>query len=142
LLNADYVDTQDQFKPDQNTSLIRVNGKFWAFGQFTRYIRPGYRIIGIGDSNSIAAYDSESHKLVFITVTGDAQQTIQYDLSMFKAVGETAQVIATTTAPETGIPDWKQHVEVVRLGGGGARNLTFTLYPRSVYTFLIGNVSS
>ena len=142
LLNADYVDTQDQVRPGQNTSLIRVNLKFWVFGQFTRYIRPGYRIIGIEDLNSIAAYDPASHKLVFVTVTGDTQQTVRYDLSTFKAVGETAQVVATTTAPEIGIPDWKQHVEGVRLDGKGARHLTFTLYPRSVYTFVIENVLS
>lgn len=141
-LNADYVDTQDQVRPGQSTSLIRVNLKFWVFGQFTRYIRPGYRIIGIEDSNSIAAYDPDSHKLIFVTVTGDTQQTVQFDLSAFKAVGETAQVVATTTAPENGIPDWKQHVEGVRLDGKGVRNLTLTLYPRSVYTFVIENVLS
>lgn len=142
LLNASYVDTEDQVNPDEYTSLIRVNRKFWVFGQFTRYIRPGYRIIGIADSNSVAAYDAECHKLVFVTVTGDAQQAIQYDLSMFKAVGETAQVVATTTAPEVGIPDWKQHAEVVRLDGKGTRSFVFTLYARSVYTFVIENVSS
>ena len=142
LLNANYFDTQDQVRSDQYTTLIRVNRKFWVFGQFTRYIRPGYRVVGMGDSNSVAAYDPDSHKLVFVVVTGDTQQTVQYDLSMFKAVGETAQVVATTTAPETGIPDWKQHVEVVRLDGKGARSLTVSLYPRSVYTFLIQNVSS
>ena len=142
LLNANYFDTQDQVRSDQYTTLIRVNRKFWVFGQFTRYIRPGYRVVGMGDSNSVAAYDPDSHMLVFVVVTGDTQQTVQYDLSMFKAVGETAQVVATTTAPETGIPDWKQHVEVVRLDGKGARSLTVSLYPRSVYTFLIQNVSS
>ena len=142
LLNANYVDTQDQFKPDQNTSLIRVNRKFWVFGQFTRYIHPGYRIIGIEDSHSVAAYDPDSHKLVFVTVTGDTQQTVQYDLSMFKAVGETAQVVATTTAPGTAIPDWKQHAEKVRLDGKVTRSLTRTLYARSVYTFVIETVST
>jgi galactan endo-1,6-beta-galactosidase len=142
LLNANYVDTHDQSKPDEYTSLVRVNRKFWVFGEFTRYIRPGYRIIGIGDANSVAAYDPALHKLVVVTVTGDTEQTMKYDLSMFKTIGETAQVIATTTAAETATPDWKQHVEVVHLDSKEAKSFTIRLYPRSVYSFLVEKVST
>jgi galactan endo-1,6-beta-galactosidase len=142
LLNANYVDTQDQAKPDEYTSLVRVNRKFWVFGQFTRYIRPGCQIISIGNANSVAAYDPTLHKLVFVTVTAGSEQTIKYDLSLFKTAGETVQVIATTTAPDTATPDWKQHLEVAQLDGKEAKSLTMRLYPRCVYTFVVEKVST
>lgn len=140
LLNANYVDTHDRVEPGKETWLIRLNRKFWVFGQFTRYIRTGYHLIGIGDENSVAAYDATSRKLVFITVTGDDSRTVKYDLSRFKTVGETAQVIATTTAPSEAVPDWKQHMDIVRFANKEPRTITISLYPKSVYTFVIEKV--
>lgn len=141
LINADYVDTHDHVEHGKETSLIRVNRKFWVFGQFTRYIRPGYHMIGVGDVKSVAAYNAVSRKLVFITTTGDDARTVRYDFSKFKAVGETAQVIATTTAPGDAVPDWKQHIDFVRFVNTAPKTFTISLYPKSVYTFLIEKVS-
>src|SRR5260370_19823827 len=88
---------------------------FYVYGQFTRYVRPGCQLIGIDEPNSIAAYDRGSHKLVIVKVTDDAPETTQLDLSSFSAVGDTVQLIATTTAPGAEVPDWKQHMEAVKI---------------------------
>ena len=100
------LDTHGQVKPDTKSSLVRVNRKFWVFGQFTRYIRPGYRIIGIGDSNSVTAYDIKSHKLVFVTATGD-----------------------------DAVAEWKQHVDVFGFVSTEPKALIISLYAKSAYTF-------
>src|ERR1019366_10704581 len=83
LLNANYVDTDDQFRAKETTSLVRVNRKFYVYGQFTRYLRPGYRMLKV-DDDSIAAFDPVKRNLVIIKVTGSSQNSVRYDLSRFK----------------------------------------------------------
>jgi galactan endo-1,6-beta-galactosidase len=137
LINANYVDTHDRLTAEK-TPLVRVNRKFYVYGQFTRYVRPGYQLIGIDDSNSVAAYDRGSHKLVIVKVTGDAPETAQLDLSSFSVVVDTVQLIATTTAPDAGVPDWKQHREEVKIESRGDQRLVAVrLHPKSIYTLVI-----
>ena len=137
LINANYIDTRDQMSA-KKTLLVRVNRKFYVYGQFTRYLRPGYQLIGIDEPSSIAAYDRGSHKLVIVKVTGDAPETAKLDLSSFSVVGDTGQLIATTTAPGGGVPDWKQRIETVKIENRGDQRLvTAHLYPNSIYTFAI-----
>jgi galactan endo-1,6-beta-galactosidase len=136
LLNANYVDTQDQPRANP-TPLVRVNRKFFVYGQFTRYLPPGYHLIGIADPNSVAAYDRASHRLVIVKVTADAGQTAILDLSGFYATARTIQVIATTTAPGDSVPDWKQHKEILTIEKReGQKSAEAHLYPKSVYTFI------
>jgi len=141
LINADYVDTHD--KPSsENTPLVRVNRKFYVYGQFTRYVRPGSELIAVDDANSVAVYDRSSRKLVVVKVTGDIPEEETLDISRFSAVGESVQLIATTTAPASGVPDWKQHVESVKIENRAGQKLVSTrLHPRSVYTFVIEGCS-
>ncbi len=141
LVNAKYVDTGDRTKVDIDTPLVRVNRKFYVYGQFTRYLRAGFHMIDIPEENSIAGYDSVSHKLVVITVTGNDPTRIEYDLSRFSMVGNTMREIVTTTAPGNGIPDWQQHAEAIALTNASKNSFSSHLYPKSVYTFLVENVS-
>jgi galactan endo-1,6-beta-galactosidase len=136
LINANYVDTRDQPSP-QKTVFVRANRKFFVFGQFTRYLRPGYQLIGIDDPKSVAAYDPTSHGLVIIKITGDAAESAQFDLSKFSSSPDTVQVLATTTNPGGNIPDWKQHNETLGLTGGSVQ---MNLLPKSVYTFVMQGV--
>jgi galactan endo-1,6-beta-galactosidase len=137
LINANYIDTQDQ-PNTQKTPLVRVNRKFYVYGQFTRYLRPGFRLIGIEDPTSIAAYDRVSHKLVVVKVTGDRRETINLDVSNFAPAGDTVQLIATTTQAGGGLPDWRQHFETVQIMNRGDHKLIpAQLYPKSIYTFVV-----
>jgi galactan endo-1,6-beta-galactosidase len=140
LINASYMDTHDRPSP-QKTPVVRVNRKFFVLGQFTRYLRPGYHLIEVKDPRSIAAYDPISRRLVIVKVTGAAAEQIQFDLSKFSSVADTIQVLATTTTPDGNVPDWKQHSEALRLTGGAEQRFIQTsLYPKSVYTFVIQGV--
>src|SRR5260370_821831 len=98
LINANYIDTHDQASAEK-TPLVRVNRKFYGFGQFTRYVRPGYHLISIDEPNSIAAYDRGSHKLVIVKVTGEAPEIGKLDMSTFSVVRDTVQLIPPTTPP-------------------------------------------
>jgi galactan endo-1,6-beta-galactosidase len=137
LINANYLDTHDQPSADK-TPLVRVNRKFYVYGQFTRYLRPGCRIIDMDDPSSIAAYDRQAQKLTVIKVTGEVPERTKLDLSTFSLLGNEVQLIATTTAPGGTVPDWKQHVEMVRIDKTGKEpGVTVQLYPKSIYTFII-----
>ena len=136
LMNATYVDTHDRPSAEE-TPLIRVNRKFFVFGQFTRYVEPGCELIAIGDENAIAAYCRNSHTAVVVKVTSDAPEKIRLNLSGIARTRDTVLAIATTTAPGSGTPDWKQHKELLTVKK--IRGQSFTdahLYPKSVYTFV------
>ena len=137
LINANYIDTHDRPTP-QPSPLVRVNRKFFVFGQFTRYLRPGYHLIEVSDPSSIAAYEPNSHRLVIVKVTADAVEQIQFDMSKFSSARDAIQVLATTTTPGGSVPDWKQHKEMLKLAKGAERRFAQTnLYPKSVYTFVM-----
>lgn len=83
MIHADFTGANDY-------SLTKA---YYAFGQFTKFIQPGYKFIGsnIGgesDNNTLAAYDEDSHTAVFVikhnaTDPGD----YVFDLSKFASVG-------------------------------------------------------
>lgn len=79
-------------------------------------------------------------KLVIITVIGDAEESVKYDLSRFKSIGASVRRIATTMAPSSEVPDWKQHIDRLPLEAGNQKSFTSTLYPKSIYTFVVSNV--
>jgi galactan endo-1,6-beta-galactosidase len=75
----------------------RVTKKFYAFEQFTRFLRPGCQIIDCGDTNSVASYDPASKTLAIVTVnTGPADFEETFDLSSFAKTGTAAQCYRTS----------------------------------------------
>ena len=80
-----------------------VNPKYYVLAQFTRHIRPGMRIIGSGDANSVAAYDPVARKLVIVTTNYGTGQWINYDLSKFATVtGSGGTALVGRWATQTG----------------------------------------
>jgi hypothetical protein len=76
-----------------------------------------------------------------MTVTGATEKAVNYDLSKFRSVGEAVQQVVTTTAPgSSGVPDWKQHAETLRLERTAQKVLRTNLHPKSVYTFVFQDV--
>lgn len=137
FINAKYVNTHDRTSAEK-TPLVRINRKFLVYGQFTRYLRSGYHMIGIEDPNAIAAYSRSLHQLVFVVVTGQTAESLTFGLSNFSSVDDKAREIATTTAPGIGVPDWRAHVETLAIKKQGSRYLLAArLYPKSIYTFVI-----
>ncbi len=50
---------------EHDNNEIILTQKYYAFGQFSRYILPGYTIIS-AYNGAMAAYDSDGKKLVFV----------------------------------------------------------------------------
>lgn len=59
--------------------------KYYGFGQFTRYIRPGYTILASSDS-TLCAYDPDEQKAVIVAINDKADaQTMQFNLGRFQS---------------------------------------------------------
>ncbi len=75
--------------------------RYYAMANYSRFIRPGYQIIGSGDPNTLAAYEPSSGTLVLVTTNDTEEDTyLAYDLSNFTGVGGTVQAYRTSDAED------------------------------------------
>ncbi|MHA7582338.1 RICIN domain-containing protein [Paenibacillus vandeheii] len=80
------------------TTSYTVNQKYYVMGNYSKFIRPGTKIIGMSDANTLAAYDAASGKVVLVTTNSDSSDTaVTYDLSQFTSVESSAQVYRTSS---------------------------------------------
>ena len=120
---------------DHDNSEIILTQKYYAFGQFTRYIRPGYTIIS-GSDNSVAAYDSKGKKLVIVIInTAGSEKTVDVNLTSFSQVGNKVSVIRTSGSVSTG-EKWAELDPITPYGKG----FNAVLKPNSVTTYIVDGV--
>lgn len=68
---------------DHDAKELLLGKKYYGFGQFTRYILPGYCIIKSGE-NTLAAYDPKEGKVVIVAMNPDQKDAVWgFDLSDF-----------------------------------------------------------
>ncbi|MDH4390827.1 MAG: RICIN domain-containing protein [Aquabacterium sp.] len=96
LVNGQYQAPADETSPTRAQPLWMYT-KYHVFAQFTRFLRPGYKIIGSTDGRTVVAHDAVGRKLVLITLNEGPARTIRYDLSRFASVGTAAATVTTTT---------------------------------------------
>ncbi len=114
------------------TQDIELTKKYYAFGQYTKYIRPGYTIIESGD-NTVAAYDKKTGKIVIVAVNANGKdKSCRFDLSDFANVGSSVQVIRTSGDLETG-ENWAKLSDIKT----NDKCFTANLLANSITTFVI-----
>lgn len=94
LLNTHFGKSPED--PRRGTG-TRANGKYWVMAQFTRFVRPGMRVLGSSDDKTVCAYDDVAHVLVCVTVNFGKDQWITIDLRGMKACGGTGSCTYTNT---------------------------------------------
>lgn len=52
-----------------------VTKQYYALGQYTRYLKPGYQIIETGDENMVAALSEKKDRLVLIVINEKLEET-------------------------------------------------------------------
>ncbi|MBR5301495.1 MAG: hypothetical protein IKU38_01500 [Clostridia bacterium] len=120
---------------DHDRESIILTQKYYAMGQFSRYIHPGSRIIPCTNS-VIAAYDQTRGELAIVAVqAGAGERTLTLDLSAFSGTGAQAQAIRTSGSMANG-EHWAQ-LPPVSISGG---KMTATLKGHSITTFIIPDV--
>ncbi|HAG12331.1 MAG TPA: alpha-L-arabinofuranosidase [Ruminococcus sp.] len=81
---------------DHDKDTIVLTKKYYCFGQYTRYIRPGMIMLNSSDS-TMAAYDKQNHQLVIVAYnTGGSANNMTFDLSQFDTVGAAANIVRTS----------------------------------------------
>lgn len=58
-----------------------VAKQYYGYKNFTRFVRPGYRIIASGDTQTLAAYDPGSQQLILVTCNDDASALAQLPMT-------------------------------------------------------------
>ncbi|MFE6076809.1 RICIN domain-containing protein [Paenibacillus sp. NPDC057886] len=115
------------------TTSYTVNQKYYVMGNYSKFIRPGYKIIGMSDANTLAAYDAASGKVVLVTTNSDSSDTaVTYDLSQFTSVGSSAQVYRTSSTEKL------QQLTNINIQN---KKFTATAKAGSVTTYVISGVT-
>lgn len=110
---------------------ILLSQKYYCFGQFTRYIRPGMTVMPI-DKLTVGAYNKDEQRLVIVAVNDKSKEkTLCLSLEEFSPES-TAEVIRTSGSIEAG-EHWAP-VENQKLDG---KAITAYLRPYSITTFII-----
>ncbi len=116
---------------DHDNNRIILTKKYYAMGQFSRYIRPGMTMLKCS-GNCMAALDTKNNKLVIVaTNDGSSDKDMVFDLSGFDNAGTSAQAIRTSNSE-----NWKD-IGRINVSGGA---LSVTLAKQSVTTFIIDGV--
>ncbi|MFI6321669.1 glycoside hydrolase [Nonomuraea sp. NPDC050556] len=119
LMHANFTGAQQSWKTRQ----------YWAMANYSRFIKPGYQIVDLADSQGLAAFHQASGTLVIVTANqGTSSRPVSYDLSRFLAVGGTAQPYRTSVSED-----------LVRQADVPIANGVFTtsLPPQSITTFVV-----
>lgn len=114
---------------DQNT--IVLSKKYYCFGQYTRYIRPGMTMLKSSGS-TMAAFDEKNGQIVIVSYnTSAGKSDMNYNLSQFSKVGTSAKAIRTSNTE-----NWADAGSYTINNGV----LSVSLEPNSVTTFIIDGV--
>jgi len=121
---------------DHDREEIILTQKYYGMGQFTRYIRPGSRLILCGKT-TLAAYDAEEKRLTIVAVNDSAREkSVSYSLKGFSGA-ECAQVIRTSGSMAQG-EHWAQLADAPVADGA----LQVTLKGNAITTFVLEGVEA
>lgn len=116
--------------------------KYYAFGQFTRYIQPGHTIIRMSDDNAVASYDSTNHKLVIVVMnTWATDRKCKFTLTNINTDNiNNIQAIRTSGSLTDG-ENWADVTSLCEININ-KENKTFSsiLKANSITTYIISNV--
>lgn len=120
---------------DHDKEEIILSQKYYAMGQFSRYIRPGDTIIHC-NKNTLAAYNKETGRITVISVN-DTSKTkhITFTLDGFIDTYKTAEIIRTSGSLDDG-EKWTSVGSIIV----NNNELNVSLKSNSVTTFVINRI--
>lgn len=105
--------------------------KYYAFGQFSRYIRPGMKILTV-NKFSLAAFDEKENRLVIVAVNTKAKdERVNFELSEFSFL-TSVKAVRTSGDSKTG-EKWAE-LEAEKIKDG---DFSALLKGNSVTTFIL-----
>lgn len=126
---------------DHDKEEIKVLKKYYAYGQFTRYIKPGYNIFKIA-WNAIGAYDPTGHKVVIVAINTDSTDK-RYGFS-FKQFATMNTDTVTAIRTSGSLADGENWADVSSMCNvyidNNAKYVYANLKANSITTFIVNNV--
>jgi|GEM_PF-592835 len=120
----------DQQSP--NYEKYFLTKQYYAMAHFSKYIRPGYKIIDADSDDVVAAIDPTSKNLVLVTKNaGTNDKDLSFDISKFDTTQATVKAYRTTETES--LADVSSGVSVVN------GTLTDALPKNSMVTYVISN---
>ncbi len=125
---------------DHDKEELILSKKYYAFGQFSRYIRPGYTIIGSSD-NTVAAFDPKEGKVVVVAVNTEGKdKTWKFNLQDFSEIGNKVTAIRTSGSRADG-ENWADVTDADNIVVDEAsKTVTATVKANSITTYIIEGV--
>ena len=120
---------------DHDAKELLVGKKYYGFGQFTRYIRPGYCIVKSGQ-DVLAAYEPHENKVVIVAMNRKEQdQVCSFDLGQIDATVAGITAIRTSGDMESG-ENWKDVSDTDEISVKG-QSFSALLKGYSITTYII-----
>lgn len=114
---------------------IHKNKKYYAMGNYSKFIRPGDQVINSNNSNTLSAINKEKESLVVVyTNSTTEEKAINFDLSGFESVNESAKAIPYVTSATENLAE-KSKLSVTD------KKLSALVQPQSITTFVVTGVS-
>lgn len=123
---------------DHDEEIIHLSQKYYAFGQFSRYIRPGSSIIkcstGLDGCKAIAAIDANRRKITVVLTNSTAlPHSLDIDLSKFNVKRGNAVSYRTSGSLENG-EHWTMSDKPLSVQKA---KFSVVLIPNSVTTYVV-----
>ena len=113
---------------------LLLGKRYYAFGQFTRYIRPGDRIVASSPS-TLAAWNRESGRIAIVATNASAtEQSKTFDLGAFDRIQADSAKVIRTSGPVNAGENWNEDIPPVPVRD---KKLSVRLAPYSITTFVI-----
>lgn len=122
---------------DMDTEEIYLTQKYYAFGQFSRFIRPGTTLLKV-DKQTIACYDDIGKKISVVCVNPKANDIeIRLSLSGFDIESSTLRAYRTSGDIKNG-----EHWAEIATFGPKENSVTAVLKSNSITTFVINGATT
>ncbi|MFJ4902122.1 glycoside hydrolase [Streptomyces sp. NPDC088727] len=132
--NSNWGLIQTDFTPDDAaTEPLRKNKKYWAMANYSRFVRPGARIMNTDDPQTLAAVRPDGGVVVVHTNTTDEEREVTLDLDGFETAADGPVERWTTDATK----NLRRDTDAAVAG----RTLKAVVGPGSVTTFVLPTVS-
>ncbi|MCD8390918.1 MAG: Ig-like domain-containing protein [Firmicutes bacterium] len=119
---------------DHDNKTLELSNKYYAFGQFTRYIEPGDTIIASSDS-TLAAYNKTSGDIKIVALNSSSSDVkYTFDLSAFTSVGDTVQEIRSNNLTGDSAEHWAEITGEATLED---KKISTTLKAGTVTTYVV-----
>ena len=122
---------------DMESGSVSATQRYYAFGQFSRYIRPSSVLIKV-DDRTIAAYDNGKHELTVVAVNDTAEEKhVKYAIEGFDILKGGSVTETRTSGSLASGEHWSSKPNAAKLYKSG---FSADLEPNSVTTYVVSGV--